>query len=205
MVDAVEYDNQRSKIAGMKKFCRHYFREVTENSIRAALLLIGTAVINLMVLYFYTILWHIFSITYSGQKFILSHPEATGVISNMLKNDLVEISIHTTLTAFTICLIISALCQLTHIARHLYYPQGITTKLLFWGVPLALVVSIYINDQIQLAHWSYTLPVTLVPTLCVFTYCFTFAEALLPELGDVMVTVFRRLKEYLSRTFPQER
>lgn len=200
----MKYDNQRSRIASLKKFCRAYFREIAENSIQAVLLLIGTAVINLIVLYFYSILWHIFRMTYSGQKFIRSHPEATGVISSIVKNDLVGISIHAAFSAFTICLIICALCQVSYITRYFYYPQSIIAKLLFWGTPLTVVVSMYINDQIQLAHWSYTLPVTIVPTLCVFTYCFKFTEALLPEFGDVIVKIFQWLKALFSLMSPQE-
>jgi hypothetical protein len=63
-------------------------------------------------------------------------------------------------------------------------------------MPLTAVVSIYINTQIQLAHWSYTLPLTIIPTLCVFTYCFKFTETLLPEFGDMIMNIFQGLKDF---------
>ena len=185
-------------IIRLKKICRNYFREVLEISIRAVLLLISTVVLSLIVLYFYNILWHIFGMTYSGKKFIMLHPVAMNMVSKIMSSDLFEVSIDTTFSSFTICLIISAICQVSHIARYLYLPQSIIVKILFWGMPLTAVVSMYINDQIKFAHWSYTIPLTIVPTLCVFTYCFSFSEALLPELGAVIVNIFHGLKDFFS-------
>jgi len=191
-------NHQNTILFRLKKFCRLYCREVWETSIRAILLLISTAVLSLVVLYFYSILWHIFRMTYSGVKFIELHPEADSVISNIVNNDLIEISIHTTFSAFTICIIICSICRLSYITRYFYYPFDIIAKLFFWGLPLSLVVSMYINDQFQFEHWLYTLPVTIVPTLCVFTYCFKFSEILLPEIGDVIAKIFHGLKVFFS-------
>ena len=196
----MEYNNLSAALIRLKKNCRNYFRDVMEITVRAILLLISTAVLSLLVLYIYSILWHILRMTYSGKKFSMLHPNATSVISNIVNNDLIELSIHTTFSAFAICLIIGAICQVSYITRFFYYPRSIITKLLFWGIPLTSVVSMYINDQIQLAHWSYTLPITIVPTLCVFTYCFKFTETLLPEFGAVIKKIFHALKDFLYLT-----
>jgi hypothetical protein len=107
-------------------------------------------------------------------------------------------SIHITFTAFSICFVIGALCQVSHITRYLYNPRKTIARLLFWGMPLTVVLSIYINDQFDFEHWSYTLPLTIVPTLCVFPYCFKFSETLLPEIGDVMLKIFHALKDFFS-------
>ena len=197
MVSAMVYNNLSATLISLKNFCRVYFRDVMETSIRAILLLISTAVLSLLVLYFYSILWHIFRMTYSGKKFFMLHPEATSVISNMVNNDLIEISIHTTFSAFAICLIICAMCQVSHITRYFYHSLSIIVKLLFWGMPLTIVVSMYINDQFKFAHWSYTMPITIVPTLCVFTYCFKFTKELLPEFGNVILKIFQGLKGFI--------
>ncbi|CAB1055584.1 hypothetical protein D1BOALGB6SA_317 [Olavius sp. associated proteobacterium Delta 1] len=192
------YNNQSSIFVKLNEFSRDYFRDVVETSIRAILLLISTAVLSLLVLYFYSILWHIIRMTYSGKKFSMLHPKATGVISNIVNNDLIELSIHTTFSAFAICLIIGAICQVSYITRFLYYPRSMIAKLLFWGMPLTTVVSMYLNDQLKFEHWSYTIPITIVPTLCVFTYCFKFNETLLPEFGDVIMKIFHGLKVFFS-------
>jgi len=196
----MEYNNPSTALIRLKKHCRDYFRDVMEISVRAILLLISTTVLSLLVLYFYSILWHILRMTYSGKKFSMLHPKTSSVISDIVNNDLIELSIHTTFSAFLICLIFSAICRVSYITRFLYYPRSIITKLLFWGIPLSAVVSMYINDQIDLAHWSYTLPITIVPTLCVFTYCFTFTEVLLPEFGAVINKIFQGLKDFFSPT-----
>jgi len=201
----MESDTQSTRMARLKKLCRNYFREAMEISIRSVLLLISTAVLSLIVLYFYGILWHIYGLTHSGKKFIMLQPEAANRISNIVNNDLIEISIHTTFSAFTICLIICAICRVTYIKRFFYYPRNTIGKLLFWGLPLTAIVSMYVNDQIQWAHWSYTVPITIVPTLCVFTYCFQFSEALLPEIGDIVGIIFNGVKRFFSTTTPQER
>jgi len=189
-------NNQSPALIRLKNCCRIYSREVFETAIRTILLLISTVVLSLVVLYFYSLLWHLFRMTYSGQKFMMLHPEAIRVVSNIMDTDLIDMSIQTTFTAFTICIIICAICRLSYITRYLYDPSNAIAKLLFWGLPLTVVVSVYINDQLDFEHWSCTLPVTIVPTLCVFTYCFKFSQALLPEFGDVVVKIFQTLKDF---------
>lgn len=194
----MEYSAPNSTISKLKKFCRNYSREVVEISIRSILLLIGTTILNLVLLYFYSILCHMVSLTYSGQKFIMRHPNAANLIADIGKNDLIEASIHTTFSAFTICILICAICQVFHITRYFYYPRNVLTKLLFWGLPLTGVLSMYANDQLNLAHWSYTIPITIVPTLCVFTYCFRFTATLLPEIGAVIMNIFTVFRNWLG-------
>ena len=201
----MENNAQSSKLTRLKKFCRSYYRDVVEISIRATLLLICTVVLNLIVLFFYRILWHIFRMTYSGKRFIMLHPEANNLVSNIVNNDLIEISIQTTFSAFIICLIIGAVCRITYIKRYLYHSLGALPRLVYWGGPLTVLVSWYLNEELKFAHWSYTLPITFLPTLCVFSYCFKFSETLLPEIGDVIVKIISSLKSFFSLTTPQER
>jgi hypothetical protein len=200
----MEYNLPSPPLIRLKKFCCNYFREIKEIAIRAILLLVSTTVLSLIVLYFYSILWHIFRMTYRGKKFIMLHPKVANVISQMVNNDLIEISVHTTFSAFSICLIFGAICRVSYITLYFYYSQSIIAKLLFWGVPLTAVVSMYVKDQIEFAHWSHAMPITIVPTLCVFTYCFKFAEVLLPEFGDIVVKIFQGLKGILLPASNQE-
>ena len=190
----MQLDKLDAAVAGFKKFCRNYFRNVMEITIRAILLLIGTAVLNLIVLYFYNVLWHIYRMTYSGKRFIVNHPKFTQLVSDLLSNDIIEVAVETTFSAFTICILVCAICQVFHITRYLFNPQNSIIKLLFWGLPLTAAVSMYINDLHEFEHWAYTFPITIVPTLCVFTYCFEFTENLLPEIGSVLLKIFFYIK-----------
>lgn len=194
----MENNNLKSHLARLKKFFRSYCREVVEVSIRSTLLLICSVVLNLIVLFFYRILWHIFRMTYSGRRFVMQHPEANNLVSNIVDHDLVETSIQTTFSAYIICLTIGAICRVTHIQRYLYHSLGDLTRLVYWGMPLAVFVSWYINEEVKFDHWSYALPITFLPTLCVFTYCFKFSETLLPEIGDVIAKLFQSLKNFFS-------
>lgn len=201
----MQLDKLNAAVAGFKKFCRLYFRNLMEITVRSILLLIGTAVLNLIVLYFYNILWHIYRLTYSGKRFVVKHPRFTQLVSDLLSNDIIEIAVETTFSAFIICIIICAICQVFHITRYLFNSQNNIIKLLFWGVPLTAVVSMYINDIHEFEHWAYTFPLTTVPTLCVFTYCFKFTEDLLPEIGSVLLKIFGYMKALFTIAPQRER
>jgi len=200
----MEYDHQHPTLIRLKKICRNYLREVMDVAMQAVLLLVSTTVLCLIVLYFYNVLWHLFRMTYSGKKFSILHPKTTQLITDIVSNDLIEVAVHATFSAFTICFIIAAICRVSHITRYFYYSQNMVTKLLFGAMPLTALVSIYVNEQIKLEHWSYAVTITIVPTLCVFTYCFKFTESLLPEFGDVMLKIFQSLKDFFS-TAPNPR
>jgi len=190
----MQFDKFDAAVAGVKKICRDYFRKVMEIAVRSILLLIGTAVLNLIVLHFYNILWHIYRLTHIGRKFIIDQPKLTQLITGIFNDNIIDIAVESTFSAFSICIIICAICQVFYITRYLFNPQNSITKLLLWGLPLTAVVSMYMNDILEFEHWSYTFPLTIVPTLCVFTYCFKFTEDLLPEIGDVFLKIFLSIK-----------
>ena len=174
----------------LKKTILHYGSILVDITIRAILLVSCTAVLNTVVLYFYNILWHIYRLTYIGKQFVILHPKQTQLISSLVGHDIARLSAHTTLAAFAICMIISALCQVFYISRFFFDPRGLIGKFALWGLTLTAVVSIYINDQLGFKNWAAVISITIVPTLCVFTYSFKFSARLLPEIGDVIKTIF---------------
>jgi len=156
-------------------------------------------------MHFYNILWHIYRLTYLGRKFVVNQPKLTQMISTIFNNEIIDITVETTFSAFSICIIICAVCRVFHITRYLFNPHNSIIKLLFWGLPLTAVVSMYINDILEFEHWTYTVPLTLIPTLCVFTYCFKFTEDLLPEIGDVLLKIFLSIKALFTIAPQQHR
>jgi len=200
----MDHNNQGTTFTRLKNSCHSYARELMEVSVRSILLLIFTAVLSAVVIFFYEVLWQIYQQTYKGQKFIMLYPEIHAYISNFMKKDLIEAAIQTTVAAFTISLAIAAVCQTAYISRYLYIPLGLFTRILFWGMPLTVIVSMHINDRLGFTHWSHTIPLAIVPTLCVFTNCFKFTNALLPEIGDVIVKTFQFLKELMTLSPQQE-
>jgi hypothetical protein len=125
---------------------------------------------------------------------VVRHPEATNLITSIVKTGPIAVYIHTTFSAFTICIQIGAACQLTHITRFFYYPRNQAAKQLFYGLPLTAVISMHKNNRLDLTHWFHILPITIVPALCVFTHSFRFTATLLPEFGDVCMRIVAMLK-----------
>ena len=103
---------QQEIILSLKKSCIKYSRNLVDIATRAIVLVICTTILNIIVLYFYSILWHLYRLTYIGRQFVALHPQQAKMIS------------------------------------------------------------------------------AIVPTLCVFTYCFKFSERLLPEIADVVRAIF---------------
>jgi hypothetical protein len=196
--------NRGTTFIRLKKSCHLYARELMEISLRSILLLISTAALNALVIFFYEILWHIYQQTYRAQKFMMLYPEAHARISNLLQKDLIEVAVQTTVAAFAISIVIAAVSQAAYVSRYLFLPLGLFSRILVWGLPLTVIVSMHINDKVGLAHWTYSIALAVVPTLCVFTSCFKFTGALVPEIGDAIVKPAQLLKEIMTLPPPQQ-
>jgi hypothetical protein len=130
--------------------------------------------------------WHLYIYTQVGKRFIeLNWVRAQNIVA-LLDREMISFSIQLTLEAFTVCLTISAVCQVLHITRYFYLPRGLLGKISLWGLPLTAIVAVYIQPALGLQQLGLTYAVALVPTLCVFSGCFKFTYELLPEIGDLM-------------------
>ena len=196
---------QNEKLLRTKIACRDIVRVLSDIITRSILLVAGVAVLNLVVLYFYNILWHIYRLTYIGRQFVILHPETTRMISNVLGKDIFDLSIHTTLAAFVICMLFGSVCQMFYFYRFFYQPQGFIRKFIMWGLMLTVVVSIYINGQHGFKSWTAVIPITIVPTLGVFTYCFDFSARIWPEIGDVIRALILFTKWMISVFVPAKK
>ena len=154
--------------------------------IRALLLLFITASVSIGLLYFCKIFWYTYISTPVGQQFVTMSARTSQVIFDILRIDFVSLSIKVTIAAFTICMLISAICQVLYIARYLYLPKSFFGKIAIWGLPLAAAVATCIQHIFGFEDWSTAYAVAFVPTLCVFAGCFKFTRELLPEIGDLI-------------------
>jgi hypothetical protein len=50
---------------------------------------------------------------------------------------------------------------------------------------MTAVVATYVQPLYGFPEWSTAFTAVILPTLSVFSPCFTYAEKLLPELGDI--------------------
>jgi hypothetical protein len=121
-----------------------------------------------------------------GQRFVSTSTGASQVVLDILRIDILSLSIKITIAAFTNCMLISAICQVLYIARYCYFSRGFFGKIAIWGLPLAAAVATRIQHIYGFEDWTTAYAVAFVPTLCVFSGCFKFTRELLPEIGDLI-------------------
>ena len=122
-----------------------YIRKIWDIMIRAILLLLITAAVNMVLLYFFKMLWYTYVLTPVGQRFVTTSTETSLVILGILRVDFLSFSIKVTIAAFIICMLISTICQLFYIARYFYLSRSFFGKIAIWGLPLAAAVATYIQ------------------------------------------------------------
>ncbi|MEE8399681.1 MAG: hypothetical protein V3S89_11795 [Desulfobacterales bacterium] len=169
-----------------------YFRYVAnllDILVQAALLLLVTAALCIILLYMIKISWNTFIYSPVGGKFVQMEPETARNIVGLFSREIVPFSIYLAIRAFAICLAVSAVCQLLHIARYFYLPRELFGRVILWGFPLAALVAAYIRTEVGFQQFGLIYLVALIPTLCVFSGCFKFAYELVPEAGELLQRV----------------
>lgn len=157
-----------------------YLCKFSENLAELGLLLLFIMMLFIALLYGVKTFWFFFSATAVGQSFAQEFPHRADILRDIIYRNIVLLSATATLKAFAVCLTIAAIAQLLHIARFFYSARNIFYKILFWGLPLTVVVAFFVKKDTGLATQDTALVVSLIPTLCVFTGCFRFAENVIP-------------------------
>lgn len=183
-----------------------YMGTLTNVLQEAILLLVITAIIAFLLVLFAKMMWHMYLLTYVGKNYSAMFPEQVRGFSAAARLNPAWVAGISTIGAFSICILLSIFFQFTHVARYLYHSRGLFGKILLWGIPMTAVVAIFLREYLNLTQWSVAYMVSLVPTLCIFTYCFKFSEKLIPEVGTVVertVSVFRGVFNHLFKKSDQ--
>jgi len=183
----------------------NYGAKVLDILIQAVLLIIITFILYTLVLYLCKISWNVYVETHIGEKYLQMYPATSQSIFDLLNRNLIQFSMQMTSAAFSICLVISALCQVFHIARYFYLPRGFFGKILLWGLPLAAVVAFRIRPVFGFHPFGFAYVVSIVPALCVFSGCFHFTYELLPEIGDLLHMVLNLKAAIARKTHPDKK
>lgn len=176
-----------------------YLKTLQDVAQEALLLVIITFAITTVVFFLAKMMWQTYLLTYVGKQFASMNPEQVKTFSAMASLNTLEAAGMSTLVAFCTCFGISIVSQFLHIARRLYYSRGFFGKALLWGLPLSMVVAICMQAYFKTAQWQVSLFLSVLPTLCVFSYCFNFSQKLIPEFGTVLDTVFTVVKRGLRK------
>ena len=181
-----------------------YIAKVLDTTIHAILLVSATSILFIVLMYMGKMLWYFYIHTPGGRKFIELYSVRAQSIVALLNREMISFSIHLTLEVFTVCLVISAVCQVLHIARYFYVPRAWFGKISFWGLPLTAVVAFHIHPGLGVQQFGLTYAVALLPTLCVFSGCFRFTYELLPEIGDLTGRALGLIARSAQARLPEE-
>jgi hypothetical protein len=116
-------------------------------------------------------MWLFYSSTPVGEWFTTLFTERTNTILDTLDMISIHFSIKIIIITFVICLIISAICQLSNISRFLYEPRGLVGRTVLWGLPLTAVVATIVYSIYEV-RWGIAYGIAFIPTMCIFSLCF---------------------------------
>ena len=177
-----------------------YLYKVFDVFIQSIFLLTFTSMLFLVFFYFFKMFWHLYISLPMGKHFLLQYTEQSQIILRMLNREPITFSIELTVTAFVICMAVSAACQVFYLLRFFYLPQGIIGKICYWGIPLSLLVTVYTKDVYGTERWDIAFALAVIPTMLLFSSCFKFAYRLLPEIDD-LIPERLSLKKIMSSSY----
>jgi len=166
-----------------------YFEKLIDVFFRASFLIILTIAIFLVLLFLCRISWDIFQFTHVGQKYVSLYAGRSQIISDILNSNLISLAFDITLSSFISCFFISIFSQLFLITRYLYLPRGLFGKIIFFGLSMAVPVAFNIQEQYLLPSFAHAYMLVLIPTLCLFSYCFQYTHQLIPEIVDIITYI----------------
>jgi tetratricopeptide (TPR) repeat protein len=162
-----------------------YFRKLARTFVEIILLIICTAVACICILYMAKYLWFIFTASPVGEEYAGLFLESCRTTNDVLSRNFIRLAINLTLTSFAICLIIGIICKFFLITRYLYSARGYLVRIIFFGLPLTYIVAFYMRYTGDFSHIDTAITVAVLPVLCVFGGCFSFADEFVPDLVDI--------------------
>lgn len=178
-------DSNQSPFKSKTAKLLEYFRKLARTFVEIVLLIICTAVVCICLLYMAKYLWFIFTASPVGEKYSVLFAESSRTTNDILGRDFIRLAINLTLTSFAICLIIGIICKLFLITRYLYSARGYLVRIIFFGLPLTYIVAFFMRYMGDFSHIDTAFTVAVIPVLCVFGGCFSFADEFVPDLADI--------------------
>jgi hypothetical protein len=189
-----------------KKASQHRLSDYIKKSFNLALkagIWAGCCVaLNIGLLYFSQLLFGFYLKTPMGPDFIASNPELMDTIAQLTDMGFERLSISLTLTAFSTCLGILVACKFFFLARYIS-PMGNVGRAIIFILPFSAVVAMRIPESVPVGGWEIACTLSVFPTFVMFNICFTIADALFPEVDDLIA--FFRKKDNSGKRFNDRR
>ena len=178
------HTGQGHKRAFLKKLFRKSKRVGT--NIQRIMIILGlTILLCAGLLYLCKLLWFMYQMTPVGSYYVMHYVEKAEIINRLLGRNFLIFSFRISVSALVICMLVGIISRLLYIHQYLYRSMGMIKKLLFWAVPLSMLVAYYLQTVFIHDTWSMIFIYASVPTLCIFSYCFDLVELVIPDLTDI--------------------
>lgn len=204
-------DFQKTYLTRQNKYF-NYAANLFESIIESAVFILVAAALNFILLNFVKMCWNTYRSTYIGKVFVDQFGDNYDGFIKILKGDLLGASLELALAAFIFCLILSCFFQLFYAARFFHGIGSFLYRLIYWGLPLTVIVSYYFYSRPEndFEYYRTVYILYFFSTLCLFNLCFKISNKLIPELGAMIngaksaVHVLARTKNSKSEDQPQE-
>ncbi|MGD8520085.1 MAG: hypothetical protein PVF56_02980 [Desulfobacterales bacterium] len=175
---------QRTYLTRQNKYY-NYAANLFESVLESAVFIFITAALNIILLNFAKMCWFTYKSTHIGKVFLNQFGNNYDDFVKILKGDLIGLSVELTLAAFIICLILSCIFQLFHVARFFHGIGSFLYKLIYVGMPLTVIVSYYYYSRpgFEFEYYRTAYILYSFSTICLFNLCFKISNKLIPELG----------------------
>jgi hypothetical protein len=156
--------------------------------------------------------WHTYRNTSIGKVFLDQFGNNYDGFIKILKGDLIGQSLELALAVFIFCLILSCIFQFFYVARFFHGTGSFLFKLIYWGMPLTVIVSYYYYSRpgYEFEYYRTAYILYAFSTICLFNLCFKITHKLIPELGalinfaNITVHALARAANSKSEDQPQE-
>ncbi len=132
-------------------------------------------------------MWYLYQHTPVGQQYHRIFSNYSQSISDIFNSNLFLLSLDITLITFLSSLTICCIFQLLHITSFFYLPRGFMGRIIFFGFPFAYASALIIQNKYNLQSIEMACSLALIPTLCVFVYCFEYTIHLLPRASEIVI------------------
>jgi len=187
-----------------KSRLKGWYRNTLGMMFRLLLLVAAVVLLCVVLLVFAKGFWEVYLSTPMGQSFVNFSWRTTSIVSHLLAQDFVVLSLILTGTSLAYLLFVAAVGKFVVAKRYFYDGQGMIFKSA-WMALCCLLVAKEVGQLYRLDS-GVALLISIVPVACLFGSSFSFASQVVPEFNVVGIVkyFFRlhaevRMRKYLNR------
>ena len=143
------------------------------------------------ILYVLRRLWLFYASTPAAGHYITIHG-APHLIRVLITAGIPALALKTTLIVLLVSMSGAAFTHLFSLSSYLYWNRGRYVRILLWGLPLTWLSALIMQETGLTDSFQIAFSLALLPSMGLFSRCFSFAYDMMPEL-DLFLTPYPRL------------